>query len=170
MIGAQIPDWFDHRCDGRVFSFWARGTLPNATFAFIHSESWSDLFLIGDDMNHITLHLFINGIDTKRYTSRICDINKECHVRFQHLSELMDSGWGNVQIDLLPSWNHVEIKVEHDEHEVFDVTKHQCGIYVYEQGTNMENVQFKNPNSAVFTELVPRNVLKRGEAFHPDSE
>ena len=82
----------------------------------------------------------------------------------------MGNGQGNVQIDLLPGWNHVEIKVELEEHEVFDVTIHQCGIYVFKQGTNMENILFEDPNSTVFAELVPRNVLKRGEAFHLDNE
>ena len=52
--------------------------------------------------------------------------------------------------------------------ELDDNTIDQCGIYVYE--TSKEDVRFECPESTMSTGVVPRNVLKREAAFHPDNE
>ncbi|BAT80798.1 hypothetical protein VIGAN_03040800, partial [Vigna angularis var. angularis] len=139
-----IPEWFNFVGVGRIPRFWVRGKFPKMVVAMIfhfQNESQRDRF---DGRGLVDLRLLING----RYAPRkgyqnfrieaehilLCDVGVLCS----------EKEWvGNAVME--HEWNLVEVS--------YDATSSLMisgwGAFVFEEGTNMEDLLFASPNNLI---------------------
>jgi len=135
-----VPNWFDYSCKGGNPRFWVRKKFPNVALALVFEgvtgRARKSRRLL------VELHLIINGLCVPRkgyYNFRI----ETNHVLVCDLQLLFsDEEWLGLDALLKDEWNQVQVSYEAPS----NVTLSDWGVFVYKQGTNMEEyVQFMCP-------------------------
>ena len=125
--GPSIPEWFEHCINGSSISFWFRNKFPvislSCVFAGLelYAGVWFTLIINGN--KYLSPHIFLADLSSDLLC--ICD----------HIEELF--------YDLVLSeneWNHVVCTTSWVPQPI-----KQIGIHVLKQGSNMEDIQFRNP-------------------------
>ncbi|XP_054779035.1 TMV resistance protein N-like [Prosopis cineraria] len=157
MPATTFPDWLDDCCKGGTLSFHARGNFPRAALACELGKADRR----GRHFFHVSVN--INGHEILRKQ----DVNygsTQGHVFLFDLRWSFEGAeWKRLDRHLNLDWNDVEIQVTCLTPNLPVVC---CGIYVYTQHTNMENVQF---NSSQLSMNAPTS-LKRTETASPPNE
>ncbi|WVY89336.1 hypothetical protein V8G54_034850 [Vigna mungo] len=140
----EIPEWFNFVGVGRIPRFWVRGKFPKMVVAMIfhfEKESQRDKF---DGRGLVDLRLLINGRYAPRKGYRNFRIEAE-HMLLCDVGVLCsEKEWvGNAVME--HEWNLVEVS--------YDATSSLMisgwGAFVFEEGTNMEDLLFASPNNLI---------------------
>ncbi|XP_014509939.1 TMV resistance protein N isoform X2 [Vigna radiata var. radiata] len=166
MLKREIPEWFDCIGTKEIPHFWARRKFPVVALAFVFQESRKKL----SDLEHafqsavesftgfmnwhtVSLHLFIDG-------QEICGRDYHCfnvgedHVLFCDLRVLFrDEEWQGLEASLGDDWKAIQVQYESD------LILSHWGVNVYEQETNMDDIQFKFPTPSSTRNLIPSSLL-----------
>ncbi|KAI4356903.1 hypothetical protein L6164_000885 [Bauhinia variegata] len=146
MPRTPIPNWFDHHCKGGILCFRARGKLPQVAFALVLSKSGNVKSSHGTAVR-IECHNDGRKISDRQYTS---NNNEDCVFLMK-----LDNDFGKFRNNL--DWNFVEIKCRSLSSN-YKIS--ECGVYVYKQDINMEDIQFedsKNDAELELDELMEKN-------------
>nr|WIL60005.1 nodulation protein [Melilotus officinalis] len=153
----EVPKWFDCSCKGGNPRFWVRKKFPIVALALVFQG------VTGRTTNSrrllVELHLVINGLCVLRkgyYNFRI----EQNHVLVCDLRLLFsDEEWLGLDALLLEhEWNQVQVSYEAPS----SVTLSDWGVFVYKQGTNMEEyVQFMcpDPKYSQVADISPTNTI-----------
>ncbi|KAL2318715.1 hypothetical protein Fmac_032591 [Flemingia macrophylla] len=153
MPQTEIPEWFDYIGSGENPCFWVRGKFPALALALV----FQDVMGWGRQGHHqiLQLQLGINGqcVSRKRYKFRIAEDHVLiCDLRLLFCDE---------------EWLGLDAFLKHDDYNVVQVLYQappplilsRWGVYVYEEGANMKDVQFECPESSYLdmppTALIP---------------
>jgi len=139
MPESQFPNWFDHHCEGGTVSFWARGQFPIVALAFLFKDM--QLFRTYN-IHDICIHLYINGREVVEISWSgygfmgdhvfLCDVRSGVGAEEWPIPDIMHAS----------DWNRVEFKC----HLPSCFVVSYCGVHVYKQETNMQDIQFTRPN------------------------
>ncbi|KAI9086121.1 hypothetical protein K1719_031842 [Acacia pycnantha] len=148
-----FPDWLHNWCEGGKISFLARRNLPDVVFAFELGKA--------NTSRRQLFHIFASINGRVMLNSDISITNLQGHLYlFDLRSAFGREDWRWIQRFMVLEWNDVEIQVAR---EMPDIGVVKCGVYVYEQQTNMEDIHFKSPspimlslNNAPITSRKPR--------------
>ncbi|KOM46447.1 hypothetical protein LR48_Vigan07g015100 [Vigna angularis] len=140
----EIPEWFNFVGVGRIPRFWVRGKFPKIVVAMIfhfQNESQRDRY---DGRGLVDLRLLINGRYAPRKGYRNFRIEAE-HILLCDVGVLCsEKEWvGNAVME--HEWNLVQVS--------YDATSSLMisgwGAFVFEEGTNMEDLLFASPNNLI---------------------
>ncbi|XP_028769783.1 TMV resistance protein N-like isoform X2 [Neltuma alba] len=158
MPATTFPDWLDDCCKGGALSFRARGNFPRAALACELGKANAS----GRHFFHVSVT--INGHEILRKE----DVNygsTQGHVYFFDLRWAFDlPEWKRLDRYLILDWNDVEMQVKCLTPNMPVVS---CGIYVYKQHTNTDNLQFKSSRLSM---KAPTSSLKRRATSPPPNE
>ncbi|KAL2318719.1 hypothetical protein Fmac_032595 [Flemingia macrophylla] len=156
MPQTEIPEWFDFIGNGENPCFWVRGKVPALALALV----FQDVMGWGREGRHqiLQLQLVINGrcVSRKGYKFRIA----EGHVLICDPRILFSE----------EEWLGLDALLEHDDWNVVNVSYQappplilsQWGVYVYEEGANMKDVQFVCPDSK-YLDMPPTAIVPTEE-------
>ncbi|XP_054777353.1 TMV resistance protein N-like isoform X1 [Prosopis cineraria] len=170
MPPTTFPDWFNIFCKGGTLSFRAHGNFPHAAFAFELGKANSS------EKHFVHVSVSINGRKTQRRQNAANYGTREGHLFLFDLKMAFEpEEWERLDSFLELDWNDVEIEVlcltPHKKKQVIKLTPEMpivsCGVYVYKQQTNMENVLFQ---SAMLSMNSPSTSLKRRATASPPNE
>ncbi|KAJ7975390.1 GEM-like protein 4 [Quillaja saponaria] len=134
--GQDIPDWFDHRSKGGSLSFWVGGKFPVIAVCSVYGGS-DDAYILFE------VCLSINGVQVYAHQDSFSVESRTSHVWLHDLRAHMSSQqWQSLDKYLEEDWKHVEVSFA-----MSIGTIKCCGVHVYKKETNMEDVQFKDPNA-----------------------
>ncbi|XP_027331302.1 TMV resistance protein N-like isoform X1 [Abrus precatorius] len=140
MPESQFPNWFDHQYEGGIVSFWARGQFPIVALAFLFKDMPLPPRIL---VNHsIRIHLYINGREVVKLSWSgyglegdhvfLCDVRSGVGAEEWPIRDMLHAS----------DWNHVEFKCDSPAGLIVSY----CGVHVYKQETNMQDIQFTRPN------------------------
>ncbi|MED6223666.1 hypothetical protein PIB30_076242 [Stylosanthes scabra] len=136
VLRRQIPRWFDHCCKGESADFWVRRKLSNIAIFFLlggRDEQRTD--------HMCEFHLFINDLQVLQGKSEW----PVDHVWLFDLQiHLTESERHNIREQIKSGWNHVKISCS-VKNEPKDVIVKGCGIHLYKDRMNIDDVSFINP-------------------------
>ncbi|XP_054777848.1 disease resistance protein RPV1-like isoform X2 [Prosopis cineraria] len=177
MPASAFPDWFDHCYKGGTLSFRARGNFPRVAIAIelrnvnasVPSKSKGELEINVKPWKYISGCISINGrkVEGGREAKNnlVQQPVREGHVALFDLSQHFGEKGCKIHDGFMErDWNDVEIEFKCGSPNLSIVN---CGIYVYKQQTNVENVQFK---SSLLSINAPRTLLKRKAIASPSYE
>lgn len=163
MPQTEIPEWFDwvDNINGGNPRFWARGKFPIIALALAFEDVSERARQSRRQL--VELHLLINGRCVPRkgyYNFKIA----ADHVLICDLRLLFsDKEWLGLDAFLEHEWNLVRVSYEAPS----TLTLSGWGVFVYEEGANMEDVQFMCPDPKYSdmspTKLVPTTKDPRQE-------
>ncbi|TKY57193.1 TMV resistance protein N [Spatholobus suberectus] len=154
MPQTEIPEWFDFVGNGGNPRFWTRGKFPVFALALVFQDVRGRLRPSRRQL--VELHLVINGRCVPRkgyYNFRIA----ADHVLICDLRLLFsDEEWLGLDAFLEHEWNLVQVSYEAPS----TLTLSGWGVFVYEEGANMEDVQFMCPDPK-YSNMSPTVVPKK---------
>ncbi|XP_029125309.1 uncharacterized protein LOC109789614 [Cajanus cajan] len=139
MPQTEIAEWFDFIGNGENLRFWVRCKFPTFALALV----FQDVTGWGRQGRHqiLQLQLVINGrcVSRRGYKFRIgADHVLICDLRLL----FSDEEWLGLDTFLEHEWNVVQVSYEAPPPLILS----RWGVHVYEEGANMEHVQFICPH------------------------
>ncbi|KAL2334994.1 hypothetical protein Fmac_016207 [Flemingia macrophylla] len=142
--GTKIPEWFEHCANGSLIYFWFRNKFPSISVCAVIDEPKNHL--------HVRPKFTFNG---GTYLSRRFHVGKEANHLFIYDRKQKPLYMNKFDLDY--KWYGDASAIEY--HEKFknkwhlvvctiyppEVFVKQIGIHIFEQGINMEDIQFINP-------------------------
>ncbi|XP_020223698.1 TMV resistance protein N isoform X3 [Cajanus cajan] len=125
--GTRIPEWFEHCTNGSSISFWFRNKFPAISVcAVIKPREYMDIWPV----------FTFNG--KKQLSGEVFYLNHVADhlVIFDQKQKSFDMRgilWEN-------EWHHVECTIDPPK-----ILVEKIGIHVFKQGSNMEDIEFTNP-------------------------
>ncbi|XP_028793775.1 TMV resistance protein N-like [Neltuma alba] len=161
MPASTFPDWLNFCCKGGTLSFRVRGNFPVVALVFEFEKGGASHVSEGRVLGRMS----INGHEVKE-GNNIAFPSREGHVGVFDLRRAFPDGkhWKILDGFLELDWNDVEIEAKCEPPDLCIV---KCGVYVYQQQTDMENVQFK---SSLLSSNDPKSSLKRRAIASPPDE
>ncbi|ESW26561.1 hypothetical protein PHAVU_003G129700 [Phaseolus vulgaris] len=166
MLKREIPEWFD--CIGTIEipHFWARRKFPVVALALVFQESrkrlsdFEDAFQTALESftgfvkwHTVSLHLFIDGQEICGRDYHYFNVGED-HVLFCDLRVLFrDEEWQSLDASLGDDWKAIQVQYESD------LILCHWGVNVYEQETNMDDIQFRFPTSSSTRNYTPSSLL-----------
>ncbi|KAG2390926.1 TMV resistance protein [Vigna angularis] len=153
----EIPEWFNFVEVGTIPGFWVRGKFPKIVLAMIFhfpNQSQSDEFV---RRRHVDLRLVINGRNAfgKGYHNFIIEAE---HVLICDLRVLFsEKEWFGLDALLEKEWNVVQVEYEATSSLMIS----SWGAFVYEEGSNMEDLLFNCPNHMDSEKMPPAIVAEK---------
>ncbi|XP_014504640.1 TMV resistance protein N-like [Vigna radiata var. radiata] len=153
----EIPEWFNFVEVGTIPGFWVRGKFPNIVLAMIFhfpNQSQSDEFV---RRRHVDLRLVINGRNAfgKGYHNFIIEAG---HVLICDLRVLFsEKEWFGLDALLEKEWNVVQVEYEATSSLMIS----SWGVFLYEEGSNMEDLLFNCPNHMDSEKMPPAIVPEK---------
>ncbi|KAL9325812.1 hypothetical protein ACSQ67_006457 [Phaseolus vulgaris] len=166
ILKREIPEWFD--CIGTIEipHFWARRKFPVVALALVFQESRKRLSEFEDAFQKalesftgfvkchtVSLHLFIDGQEICSRDYHYFNVGED-HVLFCDLRVLFrDEEWQSLDASLGDDWKAIQVQYESD------LILCHWGVNVYEQETNMDDIQFRFPTSSSTRNYTPSSLL-----------
>ena len=166
MLKREIPEWFDCIGTKDIPHFWARRKFPVVALSLVFQEPKKKL----SDFEHafqsavesftgfvnwhtVSLHLFIDGQEIYGRDYHCFNVGED-HVLFCDLRVLFrDEEWQGLDASLGDDWKSIQVQYESD------LILSHWGVNVYEQETNMDDIQFRFPIPSSTRNLIPSSLL-----------
>ncbi|CAJ2667212.1 unnamed protein product [Trifolium pratense] len=154
---ASIPEWFEHQSRGWSTSFWFRNNIPSivlfVTSKLKHADSrllYSSVVSLIINGYKLDLHCPFDGLlywilldHTYLFDLHLQDIEPSWKLGISTPEDYQDQKPKLDKALLKNEWNHAEITCENKETIPLLI---EIGIHVFKQKSNMEDIQFTDPN------------------------
>ncbi|KAK7314804.1 hypothetical protein VNO77_33332 [Canavalia gladiata] len=135
---AKIPEWFEHQSCGPSISFWCREKFPAIALCLVLGPMDKESIMVKSIM-------IING-------KSLGDVGAHAHCFWMGANHMclfdlqkIRSKYYLDAVLLKNKWNHVEVSYETLGVNQIMIHTLKSGIHVFEQNSNMEHVQFTDP-------------------------
>ncbi|CAJ1940541.1 unnamed protein product [Sphenostylis stenocarpa] len=166
MLKGEIPEWFDCIGTKEIPHFSARRKFPIVALALVFQEPKETLSVIEEafqsalesftgfvNCHTVSLHLFIDGREICGRDYHYFNVGED-HVLFCDLRVLFSDGeWLGLDASLEDDWKAIQVQYESD------LILSRWGVYVYEQETNMDDIQFRFPTPRSTRNHMPSSLL-----------
>ena len=162
----EIPEWFNYVGVQRNPRFWVRRKFPNVALAMIfhfQDESERDKFA---RRHLVDLRLLINGRYVPCKGCRSIRIKAE-HILICDLRVLFsEKEWLGLGALLEEEWNLVQVEYKATSSLMIS----GWGAFVYEDGTNMDDLLFTSPDHMIVKEASTSEHTEEEEGYDPQLE
>ncbi|KAL2334991.1 hypothetical protein Fmac_016204 [Flemingia macrophylla] len=163
--GTKIPEWFEHWANGSLIYFWFRNKFPSISVSAVIDEPINHL--------HVSPEFIFNG---HTYLLTLFRFGREANYLFVYdrKQKPLDMNITNLEY----KWYHDNSEIEYCEkfknkwHLVIctinasRVFVKQIGIHIFEQGINMEDIQFINPTLPIEDHMLSH--VSYGVVLYPE--